>query len=291
LPSEGKKHQDIRYTYDAVGNVLTMKHTGDDVGISEDDYGHVAPDSWGEFHSDKLLRLFEYDPVYRLTAATGRECDTTPDRPWNDEPGCHDMTSVRPYREEYDYDEVGNMTDLNHRYATGNGEESWSRNYRIDGDGNQMTRMRVPQAISGYSYDESGNLIKENTERHHEWDHASNMRAFRNQVDGSKASVFAHYGYDSGGQRVQKVVTKDNGDHHSTVYIDGIFEHHRIHKENDPDEENNTLHVMDDASRIATKKVGPDIFETSKPAIQYHLPDHLVVQRHLAAKNEAIGGG
>jgi len=37
------------------------------------------------------------------------------------------------------------------------------------------------------------------------------MRSFRNQTAGSQATVFAHYTYDSGGQRTQKVVTKQNG--------------------------------------------------------------------------------
>ena len=38
---------------------------------------------------DALIRRFEYDPLYRLTSATGRECNDVPKpRPWTDAPYC-----------------------------------------------------------------------------------------------------------------------------------------------------------------------------------------------------------
>ncbi len=271
LPTEGKKHQDIEYTYDAVGNVLTIEHSGDDVGINGTS---PAPDVWGTYSSDKLIRLFEYDPLYRLKVATGRECDQTPQKPWQNLPGCQDITSARAYREEYKYDEVGSLEELNHRYIDENeNEQNWKRTYDVQSGSNRVDKMTAGQNEYNYSYDEAGNLIQENTERFYKWDHAGSMKEFRVD-DGNTISKYGHYSYDAGGQRVLKVNIQGSAPV-STVYIDGIFEHHRIHHDTQDDEENNTLHVMDDTSRIATKRVGPDIFDTTKPAILYHLGDHL----------------
>ena len=100
------------------------------------------------------------------------------------------------------------------------------------------------------------------------------MKAFRVQPVGSPASKYGAYAYDGGGQRVLKVSIQGSVPH-STVYIDGIFEHHRIHLEGEEIEENNDLHIMDDASRVAIHRIGPDIFSTDKPALQYQLGDHL----------------
>ncbi len=62
---------------------------------------------------------------------------------------------------------------------------------------------------------------------------------------------------------------------HISRGIQPAFSIKRIHHDTQADEENNTLHVMDDTSRIATKRVGPDIFSTTKPATLYHMGDHL----------------
>ena len=49
-----------------------------------------------------LNRRFDYDPIYRLLSATGRECDRPPEgAPWEDQPRCTDLTKARPYTEQY----------------------------------------------------------------------------------------------------------------------------------------------------------------------------------------------
>jgi hypothetical protein len=42
----------------------------------------------------------------------------------------------------------------------------------------------------------------------------------------------------------------------------------------DDDGEQNTLHIMDDSARIATRRIGDDLGDT-KPAIKYNIDDHL----------------
>lgn len=81
----------------------------------------------------------------------------------------------------------------------------------------------MPQS---HTYDAGGNMVRERTERHFEWDHADRMRAFRNQVDvSSRPTIYALYLYDSGGQRVKKLVIKGSS-YRTSNYLGSAFEHH-----------------------------------------------------------------
>ncbi len=272
----------MRYTYDAVGNILSTVNDAsttppsDEAGLDTNVFGQLDPQAWGSFTQSSLERLFEYDPLYRLTGATGRECKQNPNVPWQDQPGCTDYTQARPYKESYTYDAVGSLTELRHDYVQDSDTvSSWTRSYGIESTSNRLTGMTVGSTTYTHTYDAGGNLIQENTERHHEWDFAGRMRAFRNQVAGSQATVFAHYTYNSGGQRVQKVVSKSGANPVHTVYIDGIFEHHVEIDGSGTPPENNVLHVMDDAKRVATRRLGSELDGSNPPATQYHLGDHL----------------
>ena len=92
---------------------------------------------------------------------------------------------------------------------------------------------------------------------------------------GSPTSLQARYLYGSDGMRVKKWVRTGNGSTQdaSTVYIDGLFEHHRWQK--DGGGQNNTLHLMDDQSRIALVRVGSRHPDDKGERVQYHLGDHL----------------
>ena len=117
--------------------------------------------------------------------------------------------------------------------------------------GNRLTHVgdNNPTIPQSHVFDANGNLIRETTSRHCEWDQADRMRVYRTQTDGAEPSVHAHYLYDASGQRVKKLVRKQGGQVEVTVYIDGIFEYHRS-VQGKRTRENNTLHVMDNQSRI-----------------------------------------
>jgi RHS repeat-associated protein len=239
-----------------------MTHKGNQVGVGG---------------SDQLVRNFAYDPLYRLIEAGGREQSANPLKPWEYLPNggnANDPVQTRQYTENYTYDAVGSLTKLEHFYGIGTGK--WVRDYVTESTSNRLASMTSAGVPHAYVYDAAGNLIGENTDRHHEWDWAGRMRAFRNQIAGGQASIFAHYTYDAGGQRVQKVVSKAGGNAVHSVYIDGIFEHHEeINVEEDVVAQNNVLHVMDDTKRVATRRLGAELDGSSPPAVQYHLGDHL----------------
>ena len=255
----GTPLQDISYQYDLIGNILEIRDRTPGSGIQNTLFGR-----------DRLDRLFTYDPLYRLLSATGRECDLpTPSPPWIDEPRCVDYTKTRGYTERYSYDPVGNMEVLQHQVTN-----SFTREFALMPNSNRVATLSTGETIYDYDYDDNGNMISETSSRHFEWDHSDRMRVYRTQINGSNPSVHAHYLYDSTGQRVKKIVRKLNGLIEVTVYIDGVFEHHKRIQGNIT-QENNRIHVMDNQQRIALVRVGPPINGDPFPEVKYHFSDHL----------------
>jgi RHS repeat-associated protein len=252
--------QDLAYGYDLVGNIWVIQDRTPGSGIN----GSISG-------IDQLDREFVYDALYRLKSATGRECDRPPDWPWDDSPRCSDLTKTRSYTEQYLYDVVGNIKQLKH-LANGAG---FTRDFEQLPGNNRLLTLTVGAAtVFDYDYDANGNMTRETTSRHFEWDYADRMRVYRTQTDDSEPTVHAHYLYDAGGQRVKNLVRKQGGQVEVTVYIDGIFEYQRIVLAGNV-EQNNTLHVMDNQSRIALVRVGNPFANDTTPAVKYHLGDHL----------------
>lgn len=270
--------QDFAYDYDLVGNITALHDRTPESGIP----GTLAG-------IDALDRAFDYDPLYRLLSATGRECDAPPPmppgHPWDDRPRGVDPTRTRPYQQQYEYDPVGNLLRLSHiHFPVGNTGSTVHRRFEIEPNSNRLRTVTVGSLPFAYAYDDNGNLVQENTERHFGWDHADRLITFINQPkDSSSPSVEACYLYGADGIRVKKWVRKNgNGDGESTVYIDDIFEHHRwggVQRR-----KNNRLHVMDNQSRVALIRVGDKHDDDGGPDIQYHLGDH------LGSSNLVIGG-
>ena len=254
--------QDFAYGYDLLGNIWNLQDR--------------TPESGVPTQPDRLNREFTYDALYRLLSATGRECDLSPAfPPWDDQPRCADLTKTRLYTESYQYDPVGNLRQLQH-LANGAG---FTRNFTLvpnnsAPENNRLKTLAVGGTVYDYSYDPNGNLLQETTSRHFEWDHSDRMRVYRTQTAGSKPSVHAHYLYDATGQRVKKLVRKHGGQVEATVYIDGLFEYHRLTK-GGAVQENNTLHIMDNQQRIGLVRMGNPFPMDKSPAVKFHLGDHL----------------
>jgi RHS repeat-associated protein len=263
--------QDFGYAYDLVGNILAIHDRTPGSGIQNTVSGVNALD-----------RSFVYDPVYRLLSATGRECDAPPPPPpWPDTPRCTDITKARSYSENYQYDNVGNMAAWQHTYIDAGGNPGGStRIFTLAPGNNQLAQLQIGPATSyQYFYDPSGNMTKENTDRHFEWDESDRMRVFRIQPESNPPappSIYSQYLYDCTGQRVMKLVRAQGGSYTTTVYIDGLFELQRTADATGAlQNQNNSLHVMDGQKRIAMVRVGAAAVGDNTPAIKYHLADHL----------------
>ncbi|MDT4331860.1 SpvB/TcaC N-terminal domain-containing protein [Methylomonas sp. MED-D] len=279
----GEALQDFAYRYDLVGNILQIEDRAQGSGILNNPAAaSVADNALKQLlaSGDALLRQFAYDPIYRLLSATGRECDQAPETPpWLDQPRCTDLTRTRAYSQQYRYDALGNMLEMKHQLADG----ARNRVFTNAAGNNRLDTVTIGQGVYRYAYDANGNMLSEHQTRRFDWDHGDRLKAFRIQVAGSEPSVHAQYLYDAGGMRVKKLTRKQGGEYTVTVYIGGLFEYHRA-VQGATVQENNTLHVMDDQSRIALVRVGTPFPDDTTPAIKYHLGDH------LGSSHVVIGG-
>ncbi len=265
----GTPLQDFAYDYDLAGNITKIADRVPGSGVPNTLLG-----------LDALDRIFTYDPLYRLRTATGRECDLPAiPAPWDDTPRCQNPTLTRAYTEHYDYDSAGNLTRLRHQVKGG----GFVREFAFAEDSNRLVSMSTGQLDFVYASDAAGNTVRENNERRFAWDHGNRMAAFRVQA-GEEPSLNALYLYDAGGQRGKKIVRKQGGKIEITVYVDGIFEHHRL-VQADAVLENNTLHVMDSRQRVALVRIGAPFPGDRMPAVQIHLGDHLA-SSHVVVDGE-----
>jgi RHS repeat-associated protein len=267
-PEDRKRNllQDFSYDYDLIGNITHIHDRTPESGIPN--------------RINALDRLFRYDALYRLKFASGRECDRPAEMPFDPIPRCNDLTKTRRYEESYRYDRLGNIEELNHAILNGQPRTNgFVRQFKHRPGTNQLTTMKFGRTTFDYKYDENGNMTDETTSRHFEWDHSDRMKVFRNQTlvaDAENANhlaeptVYAHYLYNSAGMRVKKFVRMKGGSVEVTEYVDGLFEFQRA-----SGVENNTVHIMDGATRIATVRVGPPFPDDKTPAVKYHIGDHL----------------
>lgn len=197
--------QDLCYTYDPIGNITFIRD-----GAQQKIFfaGQVS----------KPESDYTYDPLYRLIKAAGREHVgqvSKPQTTWNDtgrtnHPHPHDGQKMRPYSEDYVYDEVGNILSLIHRASQGD----WARRYiydepsllEVNNKSNRLTRTIVGADASPYAHDEHGSMTS--------MPHLSGMSLdFRDQlastsrqkVKGNGIPEITYYVYDSAGQRVRKI--------------------------------------------------------------------------------------
>jgi RHS repeat-associated protein len=269
----GVTMQDFAYSYDLNGNLLTVLDRTPGSGVpGNPDAAQLADQALARLvvDGDALLRRFDYDPCDRLVAATGREHDLPAALPpWLDVPGARDVTGTRTYRQQYSYDAAGNLLRLAHASAGG----SAVRDFAL-ATGNRLASLTTGQAVFRYGYDATGNLTSEGDSRFLEWNHTNQPVAFRVQAGSSEPSTHAQYLYDASGQRVKKLVRAQGGGHVSTTYVGSLFEHRR-HVAGTTNRESSTLHVMDGATRVAVRRIGPSDPDDRTPSVQYHFGDHL----------------
>lgn len=242
--SSGTNKQDDGFDYDLIGNIVNIFIRTTDCGIGG------TP--------DELDRTFEYDPIYRLTYADGRESDTqdADDYIYTDAPipSTPLPSNVNYYERSYDYDKLGNINSV-----VQTGTLGFTRNYTYNSGNNTLQKIEnsTPTTIESYTYDSCGNTITTNLNRNYVWNHADQLLSYYNQAGMSAPTVFTQYDY-AGQDRVSKMVrtgTAGTPIYERTIYIDGIFEYVKL--DNGSVYEKNYIHVMDDSSRIAEVRINP----------------------------------
>src|SRR6218665_1128440 len=136
--NSGTTRQDDGFNYDLVGNIVKLLDRMKDCGIGG------TPDA--------LDREFEYDAIYRLTYADGRESDTQIGNTYlyEDAPAPTGFGNVRAYSRTYSYDKLGNVQSLVQA-----GTNGFTRDFAYNGGKNTLQKIEDGSAslLASYSYD------------------------------------------------------------------------------------------------------------------------------------------
>ena len=182
--------QDFAYRYDLLGNILGLVDRTPESGVpNSPDAGAIADPVLAQLlaSGNALIRRFSYDPLYRLTAASGREHDRpADDPPWRDDPKTTDFTATRRYTEQYCYDLLGNLEQLSHLAGPAG---SFPRNFTLQpgaapgiAESNRLQRMSVGGDDFDYACDAAGNMMSEESSRRYHWNFANQLKGFEVQV-------------------------------------------------------------------------------------------------------------
>ncbi|QNB00106.1 RHS repeat-associated core domain-containing protein [Massilia sp. Se16.2.3] len=293
--ARGATLQDLRYSYDPVGNLIAVRDATRRASCFRN--ARVAPGT-----------DYVYDALYRLVRAGGREhlgqqdAGAGPGRPGDslrvllDQ--ADDGAAMGAYTEDYLYDEVGNFLELRHRGGSAR-HRGWTRHYHYeepgtfdDSAGSRITGNRLSRTWNGdggdtdaarYRYDAHGNAIDlpqlggAHAGTNLDWDYRDRMTRA-----GLGGGGEAWYVYDAAGERVRKVWEKAPGCTEERIYLDG-FELLRRHAGPvAPDGavfERATLHLLDDTRRIALIETRTrdtaHADRAPRQAMRYQLGDHL----------------
>lgn len=283
--TDASRLQDLHYTYDPAGNLTQIA----DNSLRELFFG-------GE--QIRPVARYSYDAIYRLVSAEGREHSDQAALEFNpvsgnrrDYPllggqaGGNNPQALRNYREQYSYDNAGNLTELAHIAAGG----SWTRAFvyqeasllEPNRFSNRLTRTTLGPHTEVYGYidaagaDVHGAMTGLNGLAF-AWDMHDQLR----QVDLGGGGT-AYYVYDAAGQRVRKVIERQNGTRREERLYLGDFE---LYREFAGDGASvtlarETLHVLDGKQRLAlvetkTMDAAAPPFSPA-PRLRYQLGNHL----------------
>ncbi|MGC4065054.1 MAG: RHS repeat-associated core domain-containing protein [Polyangiaceae bacterium] len=260
--------QSLHYTYDPVGNIVEILDNGAPVPI----YARADAQAHGRY---------EYDALYRLTAAEGREhpgqqmtaTDAKPGELPIALPGPNDTSGLVGYVETYEYDAVGNIRRMHHQPE---GYTAWERRYLYanmpesgaTARSNRLLATSNPGDVEGvysarYAYadgtdpsDPTNNagLHGSMTRMPHlpsiQWDYADRMQSCTKTVGADGERVY--FTYDASGQRVRKVY-EHSSSREERIYLGGyeVYRSWTTGANASLDVHRTTLHVMDDQRRVA----------------------------------------
>ncbi len=248
--------QDLNYTYDPEGNIVQVTDNAQQTLYFRNT--EIMPEG-----------LYEYDPLYRLISARGRElanlqmpsgADFANNMPV---PNNND-NALQNYRQVYEYDELGNILVMS--------SDNWRRPYFYEEGNNRLVKHDEEQTLPDYTWDAHGNMLTMPGLTEMKWDYEGRL------IKSVKGDNPTYYRYDLSGNRIRKVTVKTGGIIEERLYLEG-YEVFRKHISNHIDFERQTLHIDDDKKRIAlveTKTIeNESSIEHPVSSIRYQYDNHL----------------
>ncbi|MBT2341385.1 MULTISPECIES: RHS repeat-associated core domain-containing protein [Pseudomonas] len=190
----GSTLQDLRYTYDAVGNVTQIED-------------RAQPVQFGSNQRVDAISTFSYDSLYQLISATGRESSGLTGNPslatLSRAP--FDARQLFRFTEHYEYDAGGNLIELRHVRD----RNHYTRTYNVATASNRLTSWNIGHSAPDVTvgFDDNGNQQTLGPGRTLEWNTRNQLAKVTlvRREDGHDDTE--RYCYDSNGQRVCKIQT------------------------------------------------------------------------------------
>ncbi|HLF25359.1 MAG TPA: SpvB/TcaC N-terminal domain-containing protein [Anaerolineae bacterium] len=269
--------QDLSYTFDPVGNISQIQDDAQQTVFFNN--AVVTPNT-----------KYEYDALYRLVRADGREhAGQTAQRdqsdpPYLNVPHANDPQAMRRYAEQYEYDAVGNILKMIHQANGGN----WTQHYAYAADSNRLSSTSWPSDdppgpySARYAYDAHGSLIQMPHLPEMQWDFKDQLQQV--ELGGGGA---AYYVYDAAGQRVRKVHEHNGSTVEERIYL-GSYEVYRKRTAGSLTLERETLHILDGQQRIAL--VETKTVDAAAPVISLNLLSRYQLNNHLGSACLEVDG-
>jgi YD repeat-containing protein len=161
------------------GILLGLRAIGN-VGLCATHTGTASPDAGAGGIGD-LSRDFDYDALYRLLYATGRENQPTSTNPYFNRERSHTASSTNNYSQKYSYDQMGNILKLKHE-NTDSGPGNFVRTFNDGltyGSTNKLASVTIGGGTPwGFTYDGCGNQTQQTIDRNMQWDYADRLYSF-----------------------------------------------------------------------------------------------------------------
>ncbi|WP_019409575.1 RHS repeat domain-containing protein [Pseudomonas psychrophila] len=203
--------QDLTYTYDRVGNVVSIRDAAQAV-------------QWHANTQTEALSTYRYDSLSQLIEATGRESAQPSSGPGLPQPLLFGSTQPhlsRQYRQRYTYDAAGNLLSLQHAPVNATG---YTRHMTVGRQSNHsLQQIDAPEPSRGF--DQNGNQQALGPGQAMVWNVRNQLQRVTQVVRSDGDNDDEVYCYDSNGQRALKVrrsSTKSQTHHSEVRYLPGL---------------------------------------------------------------------
>ena len=187
----GSTLQSLSYQHDPVGNVLQIEDFAQSVHF----FAH---------HKTSPINTYRYDSLYQLIEATGSEALGASIGPHLPElaPNPGDLSLLVNYRQTYQYDAGGNLTELRHT-----GQQNYTRTMLIAPKSNRgLTQLEIPDFNA--AFDANGNQQALQPGQPLSWDNRNQLSRTVQVSRQGGSDDEERYIYDASGQRLRKVGTR-----------------------------------------------------------------------------------
>jgi RHS repeat-associated protein len=245
--------QDLYYTYDPEGNIVQQTDKAQQTFY----FGNQVIDPTGKY---------EYDALYRLVKAEGRELTglNMPDnRDFPNEIQLPDPDSLQNYSHTYTYDALGNILRMV--------SDNWHRDYQYKTTNNLLNG--IEDEHFEYRYDAHGNLLAMPHLETMTWDY--NDRLSSSAINRDQQTF---YRYDAGGNRTRKITQSGSNLLKERIYFANFEIYRERSLEGEIITERLTNNIVDGNKRIAM--VDSLTIDRGKPiepvtTIRYQYDNHL----------------